>query len=89
MADDFGKQTKLEAFRQHWEQIRHAENHRNTFGAFYGAAVMGVVAFIAQTNKTVADSRFLLLALGLLSSFGWLLCKRVKELLLDFVKLEG
>lgn len=77
MADDFGKQIKLEAFRQHWEQIRHTENHRNTFTTIYGALVVAALAFIAQ--KGPGNYWYLFFALFIFSIFGLILCKRVKE----------
>ncbi len=45
------KEIKLEAFRQHWNQMRHTENLRHGFTSFYALIVVGILAFVSQTPQ--------------------------------------
>ena len=76
MANDFIQQTKLEAFRQHWEQIRHSENLRFAFTSFYALIVAGVLVFISNQGGQ-GDYSILYLVLVGLSSLGLLICLRI------------
>ena len=76
MTNDFREQTKLEAFRQHWEQIRHSENYRLTFTNFYAVIVAGVLAFISNQGSS-GDYAILFWVLVGLSVLGLFLCIRI------------
>ena len=67
MTNDIDNQTKLEAFRQNWEQIRHIEKVRLSFTSFYFLIIAGTLAF-------AYNSRPLIIALAVLSAFGTLIC---------------
>ena len=76
MVNDFIQQTKLEAYRQHWEQIRHSENLRVSFTNFYALIVAGVLAFIFNQNGE-GDYSILFWVLVVLSFLGLFLCVRI------------
>jgi len=40
------KEIRLEAFRQHWNQMRHTENLRSGFTHFYAIIVAGILAYV-------------------------------------------
>ena len=69
VVDDISNQLKLEAFRQHWEQLRHIEGVRLAFTGFYAAIVTGVIS-LATRAPIVVDSRWLFLILLVLSVMG-------------------
>jgi hypothetical protein len=70
-------ETKLEAFRQHWEQIRHIEGQRLTFTNFYALIVVGVLTFISQSGK--GDHCMLFIVLAVVSLLGIILCVRLNQ----------
>ena len=76
MANDFIQQTKLEAFRQHWEQIRHSENLRLAYTNFYALIVAGVLVFISNQDGN-GDYRILFVVLAVLSFLGLVLSLRI------------
>jgi hypothetical protein len=43
----------LEAFRQNWEQARHAEKVRMTFTNFYFLIVAAIIAFLSSVNQGI------------------------------------
>ena len=75
MANNVLEQAKLEAFRQNWEQMRHAENMRLTFSSFYALIVAAVLAFISQRGQ--GDYFVLFAVLAVLSLLGLILCYRI------------
>lgn len=78
MEEGVKAQTKLEAFRQHWEQMRHAEGQRLSFTNFYALIVAGVLAFISQSG---GSGKYIVLfgVLAGISLVGMVLCLRTKE----------
>jgi hypothetical protein len=70
-------ETKLEAFRQHWEGMRHNERQRLTFTNFYALIVVGVLAFISQNGK--GDYCMLFIVLAVVSFLGLWLCVRLNQ----------
>ena len=77
MTNDFGQQTRLEVFRQHWEQVRHNQYQRLAFTSFYALVVIGFLAFISQRGE--GDFRILFWVLCGLSLFGIFFCLRLKH----------
>ncbi|MBI4186527.1 MAG: hypothetical protein HY530_03350 [Chloroflexi bacterium] len=76
-------QTKLEAFRQNWEQIRHIENLRLSFTNFYALLVVAVIAFVATTHNNEERHIFVFLFLTILSLMGLFLCWRTRKTAYD------
>jgi len=81
MTNNILEQAKLEAFRQNWEQMRHAENMRLTFTNFYALIVAAVLAFVSQ--RAQGDYSILFIVLAVLSLLGLILCLRIKKALED------
>ncbi len=81
MTNNILEQAKLEAFRQNWEQMRHAENMRLTFTNFYALIVAAVLAFVSQGAQ--GDYSVLFIVLAVLSLLGLILCLRIKKALED------
>lgn len=75
MGYEFKDRTSLEAFRQHWQEMRHNENMRLTFSSFYALIVAAVFAFISQRGQGCYIALFIVLAL--LSLLGLVLCVRI------------
>lgn len=78
MEEGVKAQTKLEAFRQHWEQMRHAEGQRLSFTNFYALIVAGVLAFISQSG---GSGKYIVLfgVLAGISLIGMVLCIRTNK----------
>ncbi len=76
MTNDTSNQTKLEAFRQHWEQIRHIERLRLTFTSFYALIVAALIAYVTQMKP---DGRPFFIILAVLSIAGLFLCIRTSR----------
>ncbi|MBI4284507.1 MAG: hypothetical protein HY670_01220 [Chloroflexi bacterium] len=73
-------EVKLEAFRQNWEQMRHAENARLGFLSFYAALVTAVLAFVASRGPSVpGDYTALYMILTVLAAVGFTLSLRIKK----------
>ena len=43
---------RLEAFREHWNQMRHTENLRNGFTHFYAIIVAGIFAYVLYSTPS-------------------------------------
>ena len=71
------QEIRLEAFRQHWEQMRHTENLRYGFTSFYVLIVVGILAFVSQTPES--EHCTIYIAGAALSLLGLLFCCRVKH----------
>ena len=73
MTNDIINRTKLEAFHQHWEQIRHIERLRLTFSSFYALIVTAIIVYVIEM---ASDGRPFFIILVVLSLMGLLLCIR-------------
>ncbi|MEK7353747.1 MAG: hypothetical protein AABZ77_04495 [Chloroflexota bacterium] len=75
MSNDYSQQSKIEAYRQHCEQVRADLGQRLSFTNFYAIVVAGILAFVSQ--RETGDFSLLFWALSVLSLFGIMFCVRL------------
>jgi len=76
MDTDWIRRTQLEAYRQHWEQMRHAESQRLQYTAFYAVVLGAVVGLSRSPTQMLAVEPLLTILLVGLAIFGFVLSIR-------------